>query len=47
METVFISAPGKIQRDSPAALPRAQKKMMKSAEMQRLVFWTVSFILMV
>ena len=28
-ETVRSTAPGKIQRDSPAALPRAQKKMMR------------------
>ena len=47
METVLLSAPGKILRDSPAALPRAQKKLMRSAERQRLVFWPVSFILKV
>ena len=34
-------APRKIPRDSPAALPRAQKKLMRCAV--RLVFWTVSF----
>ena len=41
IETVRLHAPGKIPRDSPAALPRAKKKLMMSAG--RLVFGTVSF----